>query len=518
MLLDRGLVVEEGGRFRPSGSLDALEVPESLHGLIAARLDSLSPSERQLLQDAAVLGKSFTAHSITAVSGVEPTEVGRVLGSLVNKDLLSIQSDPRSPERGQYVFVQDLVRSVAYGTLARRDRKLRHVAAATYLESEWSEEEEVAEVVASHLVEAHAADPDADDAAEIRDRARAALVRAGDHAVSLAAAESAQGYFEQALTLGGDEQSQADLHAKAGETAARRGQNAAARKHYDSASELYEGLGRTSETARILSRLAHVDLMEHHDEDGIARMQRAVVMLSTGEGDDAERESELASVAAQLGKQLYFHGDLDEALAFAERALQIAETGGLPGAFVNALDARACVLGARGRRDEAELLFEGALKIAAEHNVSADRVRILHQNMASTLEEADRLEDCLDHYEQGEALSRRLGDRLGAVSGRLTRGNSLLELGRWDELEEIYTQYLQTDAPELDAIAWISGMSIASVWLFLRRGDLAAARVLLAGKAEALEHAHVEMRGVYDAARAAWGVGRRSARRRPCRG
>ena len=504
MLLDRGLVVEEGGRFRPSGSLDALEVPESLHGLIAARLDSLSPSERQLLQDAAVLGKSFTAHSITAVSGVEPTEVGRVLGSLVNKDLLSIQSDPRSPERGQYVFVQDLVRSVAYGTLARRDRKLRHVAAATYLESEWSEEEEVAEVVASHLVEAYAADPDADDAAEIRYRARAALVRAGDHAVSLAAAESAQGYFEQALTLGGDEQSQADLHAKAGETAARRGQNAAARKHYDSAIELYEGLGRTSETARILSRLAHVDLMEHHDEDGIARMQRAVVMLSTGDGDDADRESELASVAAQLGKQLYFHGDLDEALAFAERALQIAETGGLPGAFVNALDARACVLGARGRRDEAELLFEGALKIAAEHNVSADRVRILHQNMASTLEEADRLEDCLDHYEQGEALSRRLGDRLGAVSGRLTRGNSLLELGRWDELEEIYTQYLQTDAPELDAIAWISGMSIASVWLFLRRGDLAAARVLLAGKAEALEHAHVEMRGVYDAARASW--------------
>ncbi|HEY4869535.1 MAG TPA: AAA family ATPase, partial [Candidatus Dormibacteraeota bacterium] len=155
MLLDRGLVVEEGGRFRATGSLDALEVPESLHALIAARLDSLSAPERQLLQDAAVLGKSFSAHAITAVSGVEPTEVARVLGTLVNKDLLAIQSDPRSPERGQYVFVQDLVRSVAYGTLARRDRKLRHVAAATYLESEWSEEEEVAEVVASHLVEAH---------------------------------------------------------------------------------------------------------------------------------------------------------------------------------------------------------------------------------------------------------------------------------------------------------------------------------------------------------------------------
>ncbi len=71
MLLDRGLVVEEGGRFRTRGSLDALEVPESLHALIAARLDSLDPTDRRLLQDASVLGKSFTAHSITAISGLD---------------------------------------------------------------------------------------------------------------------------------------------------------------------------------------------------------------------------------------------------------------------------------------------------------------------------------------------------------------------------------------------------------------------------------------------------------------
>ena len=134
MLLDRGLVVEEGGAYRAIGSLDSLEVPESLHAMIAARLDGLQPAERHLLQDAAVLGKSFTREALVSVSGQPPSVVESALSTLVEKDLLSIQSDPRSPERGQYVFVQDLVRGVAHGTLARKDRRSRHLAAADYLE------------------------------------------------------------------------------------------------------------------------------------------------------------------------------------------------------------------------------------------------------------------------------------------------------------------------------------------------------------------------------------------------
>jgi tetratricopeptide (TPR) repeat protein len=376
------------------------------------------------------------------------------------------------------------------------------VAAASYLESSWSDEEEVAEVVASHLLEAYDADRDASDAAAIRDRARDALARAGDHAASLAAAASAQHYYERALALGGDESVQANLHAKAGETAFLQGQNSA-RLHFENAITLLEATHQTAAIARLLSRLARVDLLEGKNDDGIERMQRALAMLSTTEADDSGREADIASVAAQLGKQLYFRGDLDQALECAERALQISEMASLPEAFVNALDTRGCVLGARGRRDEAELLFQGALKVAAEHNVSAERVRILHQNLASTLEEADRLEECLDHYEESEAISRRLGDRLGAVTAQLNRANALLELGRWDECAALYSQYLAADAADLDSLVWVSGVGINIVWLHLRRGDIEAARAVLPGKTEALEQAHIEMRGVYEAARAA---------------
>ena len=282
MLLDRGLIVERGGAYHVEGSLDALEVPETLHALIAARLDSIGSAERQLLQDASVIGKSFTAAGLRAITMVPADTVESCLASLVNKDLLSIQSDPRSPERGQYVFVQDLVRSVAYGTLARRDRKARHLAAAAYLESSWSDEEEVAEVVAAHLVEAYEADVDASDAPALRDRARDALVRAGDHAASLGAGEAAQHYYESALTLAGPDE-RAALLVRAGEMAWLQVHPDQARRHLEAAVALHEAAGRLGAAGRVSVTLAAIDTHQLKVKDSADRMERAFALLRDSE-------------------------------------------------------------------------------------------------------------------------------------------------------------------------------------------------------------------------------------------
>src|SRR5579872_5227449 len=133
MLLDRGLLVQDGPAYRPTGAIDSLEVPETLHALIAARLDGLQPDERQMLQDGAVLGKTFTRGGLVALSGLPAERIDELLGSLVRKEVLGVQADPRSPEHGQYGFLQDLVRHVAYETLSRHERRARHLAAAAYL-------------------------------------------------------------------------------------------------------------------------------------------------------------------------------------------------------------------------------------------------------------------------------------------------------------------------------------------------------------------------------------------------
>src|SRR5207342_3713312 len=69
MLLDRGLLVQRGSSYVPAGPIETLEVPETLHALIAARLDGLAGDERRLLQAAAVLGKTFTVDALARLTG-----------------------------------------------------------------------------------------------------------------------------------------------------------------------------------------------------------------------------------------------------------------------------------------------------------------------------------------------------------------------------------------------------------------------------------------------------------------
>src|SRR5208283_5278641 len=129
MLLDRGLVTLEGARYVPH-DLGDLEVPETLHALAAARLDGLEKAERTLLQQAAVIGTSFPPEAVAAVSGQPPAVVRSRLDALLAKQVLGRVDDKRLAEYGQYYFLQTLLHTVALGTLSRRERKARHLAAA----------------------------------------------------------------------------------------------------------------------------------------------------------------------------------------------------------------------------------------------------------------------------------------------------------------------------------------------------------------------------------------------------
>src|SRR5579862_3472774 len=220
MLLDRGLLAREDDVYRPSGPIETLDVPETLHALVAARLDGLEAEERRVLQDAAVLGKSFTKAGLSALSDLSESELEPLLASLVRKQVLSVEADPRSPERGHYAFLQDLLKQIAYETLAKAGRKAKHLAAAAHLErASTGAEQELIEVVAAHFVDAYEAAPDAPDAAEIRHKAAERLALAGDRASSLGANEAAERYFEKAAALAEDPRRQADLIERAGGSA-----------------------------------------------------------------------------------------------------------------------------------------------------------------------------------------------------------------------------------------------------------------------------------------------------------
>ncbi|MEO7987832.1 MAG: adenylate/guanylate cyclase domain-containing protein, partial [Gemmatimonadales bacterium] len=218
MLVTDGRLKEEGGVYLPVGDLTALAVPESLTALIASRLDSLDPADRTLVQDAAVLGQSFTLEALSAVSGTDVVELEPRLRGLVRRELLTAEVDPRSPERGQYTFVQALIREVAYNTFAKKDRKLRHLAAARFFEQLGSDE--LAGALAGHYLAAYANAQQGPEAEALAVQARIALKGAAERAASLGAHDQAIAFLEQALTVTTDPTDEADLLERAGESAA----------------------------------------------------------------------------------------------------------------------------------------------------------------------------------------------------------------------------------------------------------------------------------------------------------
>jgi class 3 adenylate cyclase/predicted ATPase len=409
MLLDRGLLEKVDGQYRPTAQLEDLEVPESLHALIAARLDGLPPEERRLLQDAAVLGKTSFKPALAALHGSDEAQLGALLTSLVRKEFLSVQADPRSPERGQYGFLQDLVRKVAYDTLSRKERKARHLAAADHLVgSRGGDEDEVVEVVASHLLEAYRAAPDAPDAEEIKARARDTIARAGERAASLAANGEAERYFVQAADLAEDDGERAALVERAGTMAWREGNADRATELMERAIGLFEEQSQTHAAARVSARLGEITWSSGRIDQAIERMERSFEILSKDDPDE-----DLASLAAQLGRFLYFEGHDDRAAERLERALELAESLGLPEVLSQALNSKGALIlmGAKGRPEEGFALLQHALNVALDHDAWPAALRA-HYNLSNLLYYYDRYEEAARYVEEGLALSRRLGDRL----------------------------------------------------------------------------------------------------------
>jgi class 3 adenylate cyclase/tetratricopeptide (TPR) repeat protein len=427
MMLDRGALVQDGPVYRPAAPIAQLEVPETLHALIAARLDGLEPAERRLLQNAAVLGKTFTRQGLATLAGLDDDELDPLLRALVRKEIVSVQADPRSPEHGQYSFVQDLLRYVAYETLSRAERRSLHLAAAAHLESIFPDEEEVVEVLASHYLDAYREAPDAPDAADIKLKAREMLARAGNRAAGLAAAREGQRYYQQAAELADDPVVCAELEHRAGQMAWRRGRSDEARSLFAQAMEIFDAQGLTRPAARSASVLAEIDFRDGHTSESVARLEHALESL-TGEEPDAD----VAAVAAQLGRFLALDSRLDAAETHLELALELAEALKLPEVLTQALTTKGSVLNRRNRLEEARILLNGALTLALEHDIPAAAIRASN-NLAVAYESSDMYAEALMIADRAATIARRIGDRNWEAMLFAGPISTLVLLGRWGE-------------------------------------------------------------------------------------
>jgi tetratricopeptide (TPR) repeat protein len=435
-LIDRDIVVPHNGVYELAGDIGALTVPDSLRGLLAARLDALDPGLRSLVADAAVLGAMFAPDALVAVSGRAEQDVHAALSELLRREVLDVSADPLSPQRGSYAFTQILLRQVAYETLTRRDRKARHLAVAAYLRSVFPNDgDEVTDALARHYLDALFAAPDDADSAEVRREAVAALTRAGERALRAGAPRNAAMNFGTAAELlEQSEGREADLNRarlweRASAADSLSGDVDRALASAANASELYEQLGEHRAAAR--SRIIAGRVLYFARRHGEARtiLEEVVSELRADpDTDTVTALTDLATIAA-LG------GDADTDTLSADAIVLGQELGVDRGLLATLFTVRGLSLTMQDRYDEAIAHNTYALELMAPESDSVQRARAL-SNLSNLVLTTDP-RAAADYARQAADLFRRIGypALLAVAVSNLTQ--ALLWSGDWDEADAV---------------------------------------------------------------------------------
>ncbi len=420
MLVVEGKLVHEGGVYIPTGDLATLAVPETLTALIASRLDALEPADRTLVQDAAVLGQNFTLAGLAAVSGIPADSLETRLRPLVRRELFRLESDPRSPERGQYGFVQGLIREVAYNMLAKKDRKVRHLAAARHFESLGTE---LAGALAGHYLAAYRSAAEGPEADTLAAQARVALRAAGDRAAALGSHQQAVSFYQEALTVTPDPAEQAVLHERAAESAAALGCVDDAEAHFKAALDARATLGDRSAEATTTLAYARIllDLFRYGQAQGL-------LASATARFADLVDDPALVGLTGQLARAYFLTDEHTSAISTADRVLEAAERLDLVDIVADTLVTRGSALVNIGRRYEGIGTIETGQRIAADHGLPGTMIRALN-NLASLQVEIDPRAS-LAAAREGLALSRKLGRKDAHLLDNAFGG--AVRVGEWD--------------------------------------------------------------------------------------
>ncbi len=422
-LVADGRLTQKNGIYVPHGDLAELAVPETLTALIAARLDALDEVDRRIVHDAAVLGQSFTQDALAAVLELSEADLEPHLTGLVRREIFQRAMDPRSPERGQYSFVQALIREVAYNTLSKKDRKKLHLSAARYFESLGSDE--LAGALASHYLAAHANAAEGEEADALAGQARIALRAATARATGLGSFGQAIEFLDQALTVTADPAEQADLLIQSGIAARTLGKLDDAEARVRRALELAGASGDRTLATRASSDLGFV-------LNNAYKTAEAKAVLESGLIDSTDvDERVLIGLKFQLVRARNDLGEGQSAHQLLEEALTVAELRDFPEWIAPGLMLKGNVLWRLGRRREAFAVAEQARRLAEEHGLT-DIVLLTMASLSGALTELD-MAPALDSYREMMALARRTGRRGWFIHAVGSLGYAGFVGGAWDE-------------------------------------------------------------------------------------
>jgi class 3 adenylate cyclase/tetratricopeptide (TPR) repeat protein len=429
------------------GSAEDLPLPETVQGLIAARLDGLSPEEKRIVQDASVYGKVFWAGAVDADDDS--------LHSLDRKGILRRERRSAVGGETQYAFRHVLVRDVAYGQIPRAARGEKHLRAADWIDS-LGRADDHAELVAHHLAAA------GELGIEVGDRARITFRRAGDRARALGAWPAAERYYAQALeSWPADDEgyprvaaSCADARAHAtGET-----------EQLGAALDELEAAGLWEEAAQFAAGAAMT--VWYATGDPRPFLERGLKLLEARPASPARAE-----LLAESARIHWFRGEYERAERELAEAVELAPALGSNELRASVLTTQGVVAFYGGDLDEARRLTDAAVDVAPIG--SSSRFRALANRAMFEWAEGD-----LAAQEPLQATAVEEAERAGDQPNlRWLEWTNILNaclFGRWDEaLRRAEDQVALGPHYTLDSILYLKAYVLAA------RNQVGAARQCL---------------------------------------
>jgi DNA-binding SARP family transcriptional activator len=403
---------------------EELPTPDSLHALIAARIDGLSPPEKALVQDAAVVGEVLWTDALAAIAGQPVAAVEELVRSLERKDFLRRHRRSSVEEQNEYSFQHVLVRDVAYSQIPRAERARKHEAAAQWIE-ELGRREDHAELLAHHDVRALELTRAArQPTARLELRARLSLRAAGDRAAALASFRVARSYYERAVDLWPEDDPERP------------------RLLLAVARQAHALVERTDEAGAI----ARDALLAAGDAAGAAEAEVMIGDFCRSAGRDDERAQHFARarelieaarpspskahVIERIAMDYVFSGDPAAGLPYAEEAVEMAEAFDLRHLLVDALNARGSTRAGLG-----DLAGIADLEAAVEAAAALSSLRELmdvYGNLAVWSFEVGELERGYAANRAARELAERMRLERGLSWTMIAVGEDHLFRGEWD--------------------------------------------------------------------------------------
>ncbi|MFQ5520439.1 MAG: tetratricopeptide repeat protein [Candidatus Methylomirabilia bacterium] len=394
-LIDTGILIRSPEGARLSGDLTTLEIPTTVQGVVLARLDSLEPGAKHLLQEASVIGPSFSLELLRQIT-TPSQELQSHVETLLHTDILAEVSSAtgRSPE---YRFRNSLIQEVAYSSLLRKRRAALHEQIARSLER----------LHALHLDEhlpqlAHHYSLSND-----RERALQYLLRFGDKATRIYANQDAISCYRRALEILEQDGDQPALKAKVLENLADAhnalGEPEVALQHWQDALASYAALGERRFLASVHRKIALAWWNRGDREKAIEHFQQGLDRLV-----DEPESVELALLYHELGRLNFRIGDDEQAIDWAQKALDLGRRLGAPEVVSQASNTLGVSMARRGELDEGIAKVEQSLETALRHDLLAAACRA-YTNLGMLLAAVDK-DRAVTYCEEGLALAKKIGD------------------------------------------------------------------------------------------------------------